>query len=115
MVSSLRWEDPKQRNNKVNAKVRLKVGVRLAATSAADALRAHCNGRRGVTIHILARLCEHAGSRVCRARARRRSEQRVTVRRYLRHSQRHLFYTPSLCQREAVAKVHGKSAAQIRE
>src|SRR5215813_4120121 len=89
--------------------------MRLAAASAANGRWAHCVGARTITVHILFGLCEYVGKRASGTLNCSRSQQRVTVRRYLAYGQRDRFDAAGLGQRETVSKMHWKPSTQIRQ
>src|ERR1700681_2904285 len=95
----LRREDPEQRNNKINAKVRLEVAVWLAASRGANGLRRQRRKWRVGTVR------ERRGqgsrsqdivSRIGRRRRTRRSRHWVRMRRDLIDRKGHLLNSSCL-------------------
>src|ERR1700738_2837091 len=96
--SGLAREDPEERNDEVHAQIWLKVIVRLTAADRSDRVGVHVYGAgldrvRGDRARSLG---EEIAARVRRRAGRIRSEERVTMSRYLIDGQRDLFRSASL-------------------
>src|SRR5918912_3443283 len=91
------WEDSEERDDEVDAQIRLQVLVRLATTGRAYGLRRHLRRRSGVDIGAeQRRLCEEVRRDVLLRRYRTRCQQRMRVRSHLRHRQGDRLYTGGL-------------------
>src|SRR5947209_13196420 len=118
MTSSLaRWrEDAEQRDDEIDAEIRLEVVVRLAAANRRNRLWGHRNRiRAGVVDAGSAGLCHNGAGRARGVPLIRRGQERMAVRRNLRHRERDRLDAAGLRQDEAVALVERKASAQVGE
>src|ERR1700730_8756754 len=116
--SGLRREDAEQRDDEIDAEVRLEVAVGLAPAGAGNGVRRERYGPRRRDVELVERDghgSEDAARWAGAGNAIRGRQEWMAVSRDLRNGQGHVLDAAGFGQREAAALVDRQPAAQIRE
>src|SRR6185369_1906266 len=110
----LRRENPKQRNDEVDAQIRLEIIVRLTSPNRRQGVRSHYrrSRRREVQLGNAGLSNKRVGRRSLTSDIRSCQEW-MAMSRYLLHSQRYLFRPAGLSQYEPIALMERNASSQI--